>query len=776
MHNPFIGQEDICSVEALIGREEQIKMLRSFAKRRTDSVLFGPEGCGKTALLNSVFSVDYRMEQAKTGLLVHVGEFPVGMTGEDAYGYFADAIRSAVEILEFCGREEKQKMILDALDRVRADSKKSRFDQFLAKIEINGFRILFVLDNFENFTSSPEIKAEHHDLLCGMLNNHRMQLIVASNYDFNSTSLPSGIRNSLLLSRLSPNRIDLEPLNAKQCEACLVQILENSFCDFRFTSQQVEELWQISGGIPLLLNMAARWAFDALQCGDGNWVVTTREKTLEEALPLLKRWCKIMPEDQLALLPRAETPVSHFTDEDNKAAKALVGRGILLQEYDTNRSGQRIYKDGYRFNSLLLEQFSRNGEWLEEAAKSNPLREEKSREPVLSFDPMALLSGGAAGTIHIETLNIHNGDHIQNTYQPTVVADNGFGKLFHLLDLDRDELGEQLQKLFNAVPATPAVLDAEEAAKRITTMFIPAEVEEEEEDLEEYQEEQKTLQARFQSIRDKVDTNRLLDDELLNALNVKCRLYLQIAFVVEDALSVLNDFHLGDLSANMVMYGKVLEQQLRDQLYNLFHNDPQLKCYDSYTGQQGSNSKETFAIKKRNKSCIGDYTHMIEDKASYLGTLCRDNSVEYANQAANTQWWWDLCDDVNEARDLRNKTDHAGSETNRENLERMHTLLFGSGNILRRCFVGGALEDKLYPNPYKEQEQLEGQIMRMTDVHSNGRGGLKGIVEGTEYPVSISKKCLENRNLTTAPFLNSTFSVRLIRWDKNGEVFNAEPV
>lgn len=778
MINPYNGQITIDALEKIMDREDQTDELRMYIQKRSNAALFGPEGSGKSTLLQCFFSIDYRKQMARERTLIYLGKFPKNKSGEDVYGFFADSIRNAVTILQLCGMRDTMNDILNSLNNIIYDSKQSRFDQYLDTIIMNGYRMVFVLDNFENFTSSVDVKAEHHDLLCGMLNDHKLQMIVATNFDFNATSLPRGMKNSTLLSRLSPNTVYMTPLSQTSCETLLKQTAMDYGCKFCFSEEQNQFIYDLSGGIPLLLNMAARYTFEAVSNGqEENWEQETIKNVLRDAGPILKRWCKIMPREQLDLLKDLQKKGNSLSDDEDTLATALLKRGILEKNSPSNCEKS---VGTYRYNSGLLGEFCQNPEWLEEAARSNPLKKEETE--LFSFDPSALI-GGNRGTVHIDKIEIHNGDRYENNYQQTVMA-GGFDRLFEILELNPSQMGGRLHDMFKA--SLPTIVDADQAAEHISTMFIPEAVESG--TLEEFQEEQKTLEIKFQAVRSKVLPN--LDDDLMDLLSVKCRLYLQIAVVVEDALSVLDDFKLGDLSAQMVMYGKVLEQQLRDNLYTLFHKEDGLKHFDTYTKQNNPYSDKTFASMSVKKTCIGNYVYLMQDCSSHLKDLCSSNAVCYNTGVITSQWWNQLGSDVNDARDLRNRTDHAGSETNKANLSSMHDLLFGSGQILRRCTVGSDLTRRLWPEektvsassssgmPVVEEnvDSWIGKIVSMTDIEATKRGSLRGSFEGSHYSISISPKKLLECGCRAGDLLGQCLNARIIRWDKNAQAFNGELV
>ncbi len=54
--------------------------------------------------------------------------------------------------------------------------------------------------------------------------------------------------------------------------------------------------------------------------------------------------------------------------------------------------------------------------------------------------------------------------------------------------------------------------------------------------------------------------------------------------------------------------------------------------------------------------------------------------------------------------------------------------------------------------------------------------GLRGMLDGTEYRVTISSNLISPAIAAQCVARNSSVAVRLVRWDANGNVFHAEPL
>ena len=758
--NPFELRYPVKRAAHLVGRKDLLKELRMAVRSGQNTVLMGPEGSGKTALLDCAFDRAYRLKMAQENVLIDVGSFPAEYGGEDVYGYFADAIENSLHLLTMCGREEEAQALQGMLKK-EYDSKKSRFDGYLKALAMLEFRMVFVLDCFENFTSSERIKSEHHDTLRSMVDGRmNLQLVVATNYDFNKTSLPEGARNSALLTRFTA-KVDVKPLDAEQSQALLERCLEE--CeeeDFSFTSHQLEVLHSLSGGVPELLYKVAAIAYEELSYGERpGWEEVVRTRTLEQVRPLMDRWLKYMTDEQSELLRQLPFKLDIFNQTEQVAAAALVNRGVLVKPVEIDSLGRPIEQDGFLYNSELLADFCSHEDWLKTALEQNPFRNKWT--PLFNMDDLE--DNIPVAPIVEEEVTEHH-------------RENGFGRLFRMLDAPAilQHVMLPVTSLL-ALPAPEEEREAlmEKAAAQIAAQFIPEEVEQE---LDGFEEEELTLERRFRMVRANVDPEGLLSDELLDTLSHKCLLYLQIAFVVDDALQILRDFQIGDLSAQIVMYGKVLEQHLRDSLFEFFSREPQLRIYDTRNHREDPDSADVFSNMDVRFAFIGNFMHMIQEKKSYLGSLCTKWNLRLQEIPMEEAWWNRLAKDVNRARKLRNGGDHAGSETSEKNLITMKRLMLSRDGILARCESGPMLCRAM------DQEAERSRSMKLIGMVTQFRcetllenGAVEGVLPELDRQGAIAAKRLEGLG-EPALLLGCSFPVRVLAFDTKRNVLTLEPV
>ena len=210
MINVFSGTNPpIISLSDLHGRNDYFPTLRDHIINRRSSVLLGPEGIGKSSVLNTFFNRQFRQEMAQENkLLIKVTDFPIDRDSDGVYQYLADAVIRAIDML-------KQEETMDVYTRLtnkcdvgqeRFSSKASMFQSVCEAIQEEEYNIVLVIDGFEKFIYSPYVTAAHHSMLNELISKN-LSFVVATNYDFNIDTLPTSIHGSLFLQKFSGNEL-----------------------------------------------------------------------------------------------------------------------------------------------------------------------------------------------------------------------------------------------------------------------------------------------------------------------------------------------------------------------------------------------------------------------------------------------------------------------------------------------------------------------------------------------------------------------------------------
>ena len=276
-------------------------------------------------------------------------------------------------------------------------------------------------------------------------------------------------------------------------------------------------------------------------------------------------------------------------------------------------------------------------------------------------------------------------------------------------------------------------------------------VDEDEELAEITEQEQISLDRRFEEAKKLVRPD--LSDALLNAVSARTCFYLKLSVVVEDALSVLKLLRQEDIdcSAQLVLYGKALEQQLRDSFYSLFHRESELKNYEIPAVGKGMVSFGDVLVEDTN---IGNYAYSVGDNAEHLSDLCISKSILYgAQEQQHLQWkqfWSDLKQQIHTARLIRNKADHAGKVSpDFTDVDRIADLCFGPGgnSIFDRCLVGRDLQIAIFGSgtlSLLEGKAMEGQEAVFTCTEVNNNQGRSGVLVNGGHLVKISPTKAKN--------------------------------
>lgn len=703
--NPFRGTPmQVEFKEDLIGRESEFRELHTKMRQRKHTMIMGVEGSGKSSFLSSFFSYDYRLSMARDRkTLIYVTEYPTALSSEGVYDYFAQMMEASVRILDDCGLSQIKDNICQELQEIDGKTTgQSRFVQTINTIAERGYRMVLVLDNFELFTSSQAVTMEHHELMRSLL--HKIQYVVATNYDFNKDSLPKGVRSSYLLQSFAKNEITMRGFTLEEAESYLLRELEG--CEIQFDKEMIAQLHAASGGNPKLLYQAAYYAYELLERDPSARFKgsSVAKDTFADAKKTMEHWSILLTPNQVKVLKELKQRGGILDTMDRSAAELLLQRGILQEVYEVDAYGRNIKKsDAYAYNSKLYETFCTRVEedgmtLMEKATLMNPLNAEgdeetgvgqktKSLEELLAenlgkgagsiiIKGDVIMAEGNKTTVHIERMsflqNIGNPEQLRSIFTNLSNEMNGDSRFF----VDKNADAETLD------------LRYDEMANQVTRKFIPEKPTEE---------ELQTLEDRFEEIR---SIRPEVTDEFLGQLSSECQFYLKIAVVVEDALRILHTVRLGDFSAQVVMYGKVLEQCLRDNMYLLFSTEQDLKDWDLYTHRVFAGSKKSFGGMSVNDTFIGNYIYMMRDKKSHLAQLCVNKHMQ--TEAAEIQdaekwksWWSALGENVDAARNCRNTADHAGSRSEKDDLQVMCELLFGNNGIMARCNVADELYHKL---------------------------------------------------------------------------------
>ncbi len=825
--NPFMSRFPVESREEWFGSQQYFEELEACIEQKVNTVILGVQGSGKTSLLRTMFSFDYcERLAAERKILACEADLSAQQDGNAICHYLAERILEEAEL--YLEDSEKKAAMLRELRAVTGDSGQSRLSKMITRLHRKyGYFVVLLMNHFERFTTSPRVTMEHHEVLRSLIEDRMLQCIAATNYDLSQDSLPPNMPGSYLMQKFT-RPIRMLPLAWEDAAALLRHRQEKA--EWQMPEKLMEVLYSLSGGIPWVLEAAAEQIYDNRLKHEGKLEIQEAKDAIFDAcLPVFKSWCKYLTGDQARVIRMLAEPAENssacasrdFTGEQANvlnAAAALKNRGLLRQAEYITRSGERRKGPDYelQFNCLLFQRFCREG-LAEKAAAENPFEkmrrqaaEQASREKeLLQHDSTMRQLEEEEKRVRIEQARKEpsaTGGDTYNIYvdQRQVISP---GQLLDLLELAGDSrqlfaerLSGVLRKNFSA-PALPVLSGPEELpeaalAQKMDELWDEAgrqmlqdvQVDEEQDLVDVTPAELQTLDVRFQEARNRCRPG--LTDAMLEAQSERCQFYLKLSVVVEDALE-LPGVRMEDYSPQLVFYGKALEQALRDNLYELFHRDPELSIYNPVTHVDAPDSAEAFRNKPAGKTLMGNYEYLIAGKKERLEALCLSHPVQPQGEPAPESWkgWWEqLRRAICRAREIRNLMGHADElSPNREKLDQMCGLLLGDGagrGILDRVTVGRQLTQLLVPReiPRQTAGQLVGTVCQMECTARKTNGGLRGITCEGGYAVNISPRMVRKFRLDTAAqgevLVGRIFWVRILecKVQDSREFFSAELV
>lgn len=368
--NPFSPNAmPVRDSQRLLFREETVDKLHNCINSRSQTVVQGVEGVGKTSLLQSAFDLTYRREQACSGVLITpVSTFPEKdeLDDEKVYDFFIDAIMGALEVLEFCGDTEKEALygklypVCSAIKNDPSKPPEKRLRELKNKLISNGgLHVVMVIDNFEHFLLSPNVKMEHHEALRSKLDVDTLQFVVATNYDLNKDTLPQNVSGSFFVTNFGKEPILPSGWTLAQVKRYLLEKLQGHTVG-SFSEELLCRIYALSGGIPKLLEQVAHHAYEYVKekGSEDGWCFP-----LEQDLGLPSHWCRILSEKQITALQHLAADA--VTADDKTAITALFQRGVLVKKLVADTFGN-VHPDSVKRDfccEILKEQCRKDG-WL----------------------------------------------------------------------------------------------------------------------------------------------------------------------------------------------------------------------------------------------------------------------------------------------------------------------------------------------------------------------------------------------------------------------------
>ena len=699
MINPFCRLRSLDNPDDWVGDREEFDALAQHLAQGNNVVILGEQGSGKTSLLKCFFTRQKIQELIRERTLICWVDFSSLGDGRDMCQYLADVIKEEVR---FSLRNTEDYSLVMEMLSIKADSPKALLQQIVNHLCRCEYRLWLIMDNFERFTSSPSVTMEHHETLRTQIVGDQLRCIIATNHDLSKDSLPSGVKGSYLVQMFT-EKIQMRPLSEDDTAAYLKR--QQADCDKQLSDGLIKDLYLISGGIPLFLEMAARSAFDVIHPDDGETDVDALfESVYRQTETYMNSWCDCLsPSQKEALKELCENTddtayqAYDFTGESEAkktGVNQLIKRGLVTMIDES-------YPYEVTANSLLFQRYCRDR--LTESIVSVGTDNQMENDRVSSGNSYTQITNYV---VHIDNRKIefHQGLSVRELLQ--LVTDGGMSGLREAGTSAARQLSARLGAAFRSLTATlpspppevdsdpqweQAFDDAFDQASRL--MIKDVEVDENDQPVISAEERQ-TIEERFRGAR--VRCRPEITDAFLLTQSPRCQFYLKLAVVVEDALNLPGSV-MGDYSPQLILYGKALEQSMRENFYELFSSEETLAACDFCNkGRQNRNSNNTFGRKHCDQTFIGNYYYLIRYQIPHLAALCHDHDVHMRDGVCDEEWWKQMKSDIYEAKELRNLAGHADENDSPtpQHLDQLCGFLFdadGAPGILTRALIGKEL-------------------------------------------------------------------------------------
>lgn len=789
----------------LFGRANIIRTFESWFSGPSiqSRLICGLKGTGKTTLLRSFFNDDFRKKMAtESKVLIQLCSFNGNRMQTDA-DVFCRLTESVLESLRNLGTKSSEYLTYtEAFRKAKQDPDFSDYEtnrdhgynllrNYLGILQEDGYRVVLVFDDFHHLTCSPNCATETFSNMAEIIqNNDFVSYIISTDYHIKVGSDAYRISPfERIFSMGSPMKIEGTTIGTKKKQLRFfkeyiheqLKAFQEYDCEedemISFSDEDLDYVLNLTSGIPAMI----QYTLNALykQCLKNPVPLTKsiiRDIAFQNCASLMEAWTKHLSDRHWKILrivlDGGDARECDKLPKNDNVCNHLLDTGLITCSIEMNsETGDPAQK--LHFNCPLFEMYVRR-----ELGRPEP-DEPPKKEPSKIEKIVNGLTGNKEGiTLNIEyhenivTNNDNSVTNNLNAENIQIVQGMSASELIGILtstdslcgisdsrQFFATSLSNQIREALPAevfsLPAKPSNITEVEFDRLCDEKFDEigqriiqdVEVDDDQELINVTTEELQTLDNRFYEAVSRCRNG--FDTRLLNIFSERCKFYFKLAVIVEDALN-FPGIKLQDYSPQLVLYGKVLEQSLRDNLYPLFHKDKELGEYDTYTNKKSASSPNVFRNKNSEKSFIGDYAHLINAQRQYLSEICSDKNIQSNGQNLDVaqweSWWRGLEDDIHQARKIRNKTDHASPiSPDSTDLNNMFDCLAGTPlkeGVLSRLETGLNLFRALYPAsvPQSTIDSLINQECTMTVLEKKPDGRIKGILDDNYMPVKISKK------------------------------------
>lgn len=720
-----------------LGEKGIVKILNKWCQDSPMSshLVISPEGSGKSTLIREYFTREKCCDLARNNhVLVKVCIFTSQQlrSNEDIFLTLIEAIKKSLnnldpqtaapirqEMEELCSKPE----FADVNTNWRQGQ--GLLEGLVGCLHENGYFVCLVIDDFQQLTNHANCAPE---TFSAMANLAQRQETLLSYIVFSGSPLQSAAENYRISSFFrifsEPNampQITL-PHNRNKLKALVRKML----CDWQgdeddcveFTDDELNTLLDLTAGVPGLMQRALKALYEYKENRNQDSLPSEKlqDLSLSSCRSQFNSWMRYLDQsywDTLQLLANGVV-------EEEEIRRALPRERDRLSEL---KDGALIYQDmetkKWQIICPLFEEFLRQE--LDRpknpsvAPKDEPNQPENPKTVQFIFEgPVKLdyIAPGASKT-EINTVAVPAQEFLQRLglYQPGGVSALGREQKLN----QYEQLNVQLHQALLDAPRPLRTQEFVEEAGADQTQELAMDMAVAaagQKILPDVEPESlcgpviDSLESRFVQIRAAMGLEEELSDDLLDLLSPTCQFYIRASLLVEkqmsDVMPLLNDY-----SAHLVMYGKCLEQGLRDGMFPLLHQHQTLQRYNFYTHRDSIQEEDhhTFGgMTDAKEAMLGNFYYVIKDRRNVLSQLCCSYSVpvpgpgvHYLSQHDWLNFWNQLATDLNVSTAIRNRIHADKNSPTAADVERLREKAFGHNGILVKSCAGKMLFDKLWP-------------------------------------------------------------------------------
>lgn len=702
---------------ALLDRADDLEDLELIFSERTvlSTRYISPRGTGKSKLLDTFFTEEKRKELAAQHKLVYICRLSGDDMPTDAkiFVWLIEAVSQALENLD----PESSECIRIKAEMQKLEEKNPGYDTdankgekllkaMLQYLQRRRYSVTLILDEFHQLACAKHLADSTYGKMAALGQNKLISYIIASDYDDSVGSDTFYVSHFGRIFTGDPVHLKGVTTPAGQCALSALIRSRLTRCEgITFSDEELQTVYTLTAGIPEMVRCTLKELFKVKQI-DSHPLTPERinDRALSACSELMGKWVQHFDYDcwesmNAVLTGVKETTISAILRNAKRDKRACLGEAGLYVKDSHTQEYQLICP---LFAQYISREYPRHclesAEEVSTAAVEVPVNPEQFR-------------GGHITVINYGT--VVTGD-VQGDVNTTLNHGVSVSEILSLLEAGRDDprelfassLAERLRGrlpsggIFRLPRGSYATEEAyekayDEAFAAYSQNLVEDVPVDENQKLMITTAQMETVEERFVQARSRYRSN--LTDQMLAAQSERCQFYLKLSVIVEDALE-LPGLQMEDYSPQLVLYGKVLEQSLRDHFYPLFHQEQTLASYDTVEKKIDPDSSNTFGNTDPLRATIGGYECLIRKQKHHLATLCQT----YAPQApgGNAKWWATLQRDILKAREIRNLADHANPVSpTRGDLDRMCSYLLGTGDeigILNKSLVGTELFEKLF--------------------------------------------------------------------------------